>query len=118
MPALGGKSADEVRQTLESMGLVPQATEAFSSTVAQGTVISQETAAGTTLHRGDKVQYTVSKGPETVEVPTVQGLQESQARSALEAAGLQVRVERFMGGLEPCVPQTPPLERSFLVALP
>ena len=41
----------------------------------------------------------MSKGPETVEVPTVQGLQESQARSALEAAGLQVRVERFMGGL-------------------
>lgn len=99
VPALGGKSAEEVRQTLESMGLVPEATEAFSSTVAQGTVISQETAAGTTLHRGDKVQYTVSKGPETVEVPTVQGLQESQARSALEAAGLQVRVERFMGGL-------------------
>ena len=77
------------------MGLSAEETEAFSSTVAQGTVISQETAAGTTLHRGDKVQYTVSKGPETVEIPAVQGLQESQARAAL----LQVRVERFMGGL-------------------
>ena len=99
VPNLSGKSAEEVRQTLESMGLSAQETEAHSSTVAQGTVISQETAAGTTLHRGDKVQYTVSKGPETVEVPAVQGLQESQARAALERVGLQVRVERFMGGL-------------------
>lgn len=99
VPDIKGKSAGEVRQTLESMGLSAAETEAFSSTVAQGTVISQETAAGTTLHRGDKVQYTVSKGPETVEIPTVQGLQESQARAALERVGLQVRVERFMGGL-------------------
>ena len=52
-----------------------------------------------TLFRGDKVTLVVSKGPELVKVPDVQGLQLNQARKILKDAGFEVKVESFMGGI-------------------
>ena len=41
----------------------------------------------------------VSKGPEMVQVPNVQGKQVAEARKILEDAGFKVKVENFMGGI-------------------
>lgn len=99
VPKLGGLLADEAKAVLEGLGLSPRPTEEFSDSVPAGTVVSQSTAEGTTLFKGDEVSYVVSKGPENVQVPSVQGKQESEAITILQGAGLQVRVERVLGGI-------------------
>ena len=53
-------------------------------------MISQEPIEGT-LFRGDAVSIVVSLGPETVEVPDVEGEDADDAKAELEAAGLVVR---------------------------
>ena len=99
VPKLGGLLADDAKTALEDLGLSPHPTEEFSDSVPAGTVVSQSTAEGTTLFKGDEVSYVVSKGPENVQVPSVQGKQESEAIAILQGAGLQVRVERVLGGI-------------------
>lgn len=94
-----GKPADQAVAALTDAGLRVDATkQEFSTDVPKGSVISQSPATGT-LFRGEQVTLVVSKGPEMVSVPNVQGKQLRQARKILEDAGFQVRVESFMGGL-------------------
>ena len=94
-----GKPADQAVAALTDAGLRVDATkQEFSTDVPKGSVISQSPATST-LFRGDQVTLVVSKGPEMVSVPNVQGKQLRQARTILEDAGFQVRVENFMGGL-------------------
>ena len=98
VPTLSGLSASAAKSAIEDLGLVAAPTEAYSDTVAEGQVISQQTREGSTLHRGDSVAYTVSKGPEKVAIPDVVGLQREEARSRLESAGFTVREEAILGG--------------------
>jgi serine/threonine-protein kinase len=93
------KPASEAVDALSKAGLEVDATEqANSDTVAKGNVISQSPAGGT-LFKGDSVKLVVSKGPVLVKVPDVQGKQEAEATQILKAAGFNVTVERFMGGI-------------------
>ena len=98
VPTLSGLSASAAKSAIEDLGLVAAPTEAYSDTVAEGQVISQQTREGSTLHRGDSVAYTVSKGPEKVAIPDVVGLQREEARSRLEGAGFTVKEEAILGG--------------------
>jgi len=98
VPSLTGISGAAAKSAVEGLGLVAAPTEAYSDTVAEGQVISQQTREGSTLYRGDSVAYTVSKGPEKVAIPDVVGLQREEARSRLEAAGFTVREEAVLGG--------------------
>lgn len=66
---MAGQSSSAAKSSIEALGLVAAPSEAYSDTVAEGQVISQQTREGSTLYRGDSVAYTVSKGPETVAVP-------------------------------------------------
>ena len=94
-----GKPADQAVASLTDAGLQVDATkQEFSTDVPKGSVISQSPATGT-LFRGDKVTLVVSKGPEMVKVPDVQGKQLDEARQVLEGAGFKVKVESFMGGI-------------------
>ena len=94
-----GKPADQAVGALTDAGLQVDATkQEFSTDVPKGSVISQSPADGT-LYRGDKVTLVVSKGPEMVKVPDVQGKQLDQAQKILEDAGFKVKVESFMGGI-------------------
>lgn len=99
VPDLSEMTAERARAAIEALGLIAKPTEAFSDSIAAGSVISQETAADTVLHKGDEVAYTVSKGPETVQVPDVTGKSESEATLILESAGFEVRVARVLGGV-------------------
>ena len=98
VPTLSGLSASAAKSAIEDLGLVAAPTDAYSDTVAEGQVISQQTREGSTLYRGDSVAYTVSKGPEKVAIPDVVGLQREEARSRLESAGFTVKEEAILGG--------------------
>ena len=98
VPTLAGESVEDATAALEEVGLVISVAEAqFSDSVANGRVISQTPAEGT-LFRGDTVTVVPSKGPETVEMPNLVGKQLQEAEAELEALGLQVDVERALGG--------------------
>ena len=98
VPTLTGKGASAAKSSIEALGLIASPTEAYSDTVPEGQVISQQTREGSTVYRGDSVSYTVSKGPETVTVPDVVGLQRQEARNKLEGAGLTVQEDLILGG--------------------
>ncbi|WP_226963869.1 Stk1 family PASTA domain-containing Ser/Thr kinase [Nostocoides sp. F2B08] len=98
VPALAGESVEDATSAVEDAGLVISVAEArFSDSVASGRVISQTPAEGS-LFRGDTVTVVPSKGPETVEMPNLVGKQLQEAEAELEALGLQVDVERALGG--------------------
>jgi serine/threonine-protein kinase len=77
---------------------VDSAQQAWSSTVPQGSVISQSPATGT-LFQGGLVTLVVSKGPELVPVPDVIGQQEQPARAILQGLGFKVKMDRVFGGM-------------------
>ena len=93
-----GKPLAEVTKQLDAAGINPTVTETFSTDVPKGSIISQDPTSGT-LYRGDRIKLTVSKGPDLVTVPTIQGMSEAEARAALERAGFRVQVDRVLGGV-------------------
>lgn len=64
----------------------------------KGNVISQ-TPPGGQLFKGDTVTVVVSKGPVLVAVPDVVGNQVGAATATLEAAGLRVKVQKLLPGI-------------------
>jgi serine/threonine-protein kinase len=55
-------------------------------------VVSQSPSGGTTVAKGSTVTLSVSKGPETVDVPSVTGNDVATAKQRLQQAGLSVSV--------------------------
>jgi serine/threonine-protein kinase len=107
VPAVAGQGRDEAIAAVEAAGLVAQVSEQYSTDVARGVVISQQPAEGT-LFRGDPVALVVSLGPETVQVPRVEGQDAGDAKATLEAAGLTVRrVELLPAGPNQVLRQAP-----------
>jgi serine/threonine protein kinase/beta-lactam-binding protein with PASTA domain len=94
-----GKSLADAKSTLEGAGLVVAVgSEENSDTVPKGNVISQ-TPPGGQLFKGDTVTVVVSKGPVLVAVPDVVGNQVGAATATLEAAGLHVKVQKLLPGI-------------------
>ncbi len=65
-------------------------TEAYSDTVPVGGVLSQEPVAGTRVASNSSVALVVSKGPEFVLTPSVEGMLQGTAESAITFLGLAV----------------------------
>jgi serine/threonine-protein kinase len=94
-----GQSKQDATSRLEDAGLTVDAShEDYSTKYDQGTVMAQSPANGT-LHRGDTVELTVSKGPEMVEVPDVNGKQAGEAEQILTRAGFEVSYRKVLGGV-------------------
>jgi beta-lactam-binding protein with PASTA domain/predicted Ser/Thr protein kinase len=94
VPDVTNQSEATARSTLQGQGFTNiQTRPEASADIAAGNVIRTDPAAGTAARRGDPVTLVVSSGAERVTVPPVHGLSEQNARSALEGAGLEVRVE-------------------------
>lgn len=68
--------------------VVGTVTQQSSTSVAAGSVISQSVAAGQLLPSGSAVDLVVSSGPPLVAVPTVTGLTQAAATSAITGASL------------------------------
>ena len=85
-----GETAQTADAQLKALVLVASETQAYSTTVAAGTVISQSQAAGSMVPRGSAVSFVVSKGPQMVIVPNVIGDTLTQAEATLNQGGLTV----------------------------
>jgi serine/threonine-protein kinase len=86
IPPLTGSTCTGATTALKAVGLLAQCTNAYSSTVPNGQVISW-TPTGT-APEGTTIAVSISEGPQPVTVPPVDGDTVAQAISALEAAGL------------------------------
>ena len=91
VPDVAGKPQGEAEEAIQAAGLkVGSITNEYSDTVPVGLVIGQNPSAGTSVPRGSSVDLAVSAGPRTVTVPSVGGLAQGDAASALASAGLVV----------------------------
>lgn len=95
VPAVLRQSEAEATKRVEAAGLEVDTKRAFSDTVERGKVISTDPKPSARIRDNDTVTLTISKGPEMVKVPDVQGRQLNEARSRLEEQGLEAgRVTR------------------------
>lgn len=89
VPLLLGQTEQDARQRLSKAGLELKGVErAYSDTVDRGKVISSDPGSGDRIRGNDAVKLVVSRGPEIVKVPDVQGLSLADARRELKKAGL------------------------------
>ena len=94
-----GATLEDATTTLEGLGLKVNPVEAFSDDVEAGKVIAQDPAGGAEGLRTQTVTLTVSKGPETVEMPNLRGKQYDEAAAALDALGLKAERQNVLGGI-------------------
>ncbi|MBE6474622.1 MAG: Stk1 family PASTA domain-containing Ser/Thr kinase [Actinomyces succiniciruminis] len=87
VPDVSGQSQADARTAITDAGLtVGDVTTEDSTEVASGAVIRTDPVAGTSVERGSSVSLVVSSGKTTV--PSVVGLSQEEAQSAITAAGL------------------------------
>ncbi|MFI8239720.1 Stk1 family PASTA domain-containing Ser/Thr kinase [Streptomyces sp. NPDC085866] len=90
VPQLLAKTEEQARGKLRAAGLdVKRVRFEYSDTVERGAVISTDPAAGARIRSSDSVTLVVSRGPEMVKVPDLQGVPLGRAQSKLKAAGLE-----------------------------
>ncbi|MEU7079982.1 Stk1 family PASTA domain-containing Ser/Thr kinase [Streptomyces sp. NPDC046409] len=95
VPDVTGLSVDEATAALDEAGLKAEVLpERVNSAEAQGEIARQTPGSGAEAAEGDTVELTVSKGPRMLQVPDVTGKDVDEARSALEDAGYEVKVDR------------------------
>jgi eukaryotic-like serine/threonine-protein kinase len=86
IPSLTGATCAGATTALTAVGLVAQCTNAYSSTVTSGEVISW-TPTGTALE-GTTIAVSISEGPQPVAVPSIIGDSVNQAVTILQDDGL------------------------------
>lgn len=94
VPNVKGKSQEEALQLLEAANLKTEIIEETSKTVKEGYVISQETEPDEEVFAGDTVKIHISKGTgiKQVNVVSVIGQSEANAKTTLTGLGLKVNV--------------------------
>ncbi|MCF6523002.1 Stk1 family PASTA domain-containing Ser/Thr kinase [Streptomyces sp. JJ36] len=99
IPEVTGQDAEDAREELREAGLtVRLADERVFSEEEKGAVARQSPEAGATAARGDTVTLTLSRGPDLVAVPDVEGKGLDEARRLLEDQGFTVTVRRVFFG--------------------
>ncbi|MEV0928267.1 Stk1 family PASTA domain-containing Ser/Thr kinase [Streptomyces spongiicola] len=89
VPTVLGQTEAAARQRLSAAGLdVAAVRQGFSDAYDRGTVMDVTPDPGQRVRHDGSVVLVVSRGPEIVEVPKLQGLKLADARSALRKAGL------------------------------
>lgn len=97
VPDVVGQPRSAAEKALSNAGFPTDVTLVFSDSVEQGTVIAQNPAGGDAA-RGTTIALQVSKGPDTVKVPSVGGNSTDDAVRKMRAAGLATKVQRVLGG--------------------
>jgi serine/threonine-protein kinase len=88
VPDVTGLPAAEANQALLDAGLTVNQVAVEDDEVDEGLVVSQDPAGGASVPKGQTITINVSSGAGTVVVPNVAGQTESEARTALQQAGL------------------------------
>ena len=91
VPAVTGMRQEAAETAVRDAGLEPETTRQESSKPA-GLVLGQSPEAGTEVDEGSSVRLVVSTGPPRETVPDVVGETQSQAVTALTAAGFETDV--------------------------
>ena len=91
VPNVIGQSFEDARSALAAEGFNVRRTNQ-NSNIQPNTVIDTRPAPGSEQPRGTTINVIVSKGPQDVAVPNVEGLDETAAQQQLERAGLTVSV--------------------------
>ncbi|KOU53076.1 serine/threonine protein kinase [Streptomyces sp. MMG1522] len=95
VPDVTGLSVEDATAELEAEGLRAEVLPGrVHSTEVKGDIAEQSPGEGTEAAEGDTVELTVSKGPRMLDVPDVTGRDVDEARSTLEEAGFEVKVDR------------------------
>ncbi|MGW2699444.1 Stk1 family PASTA domain-containing Ser/Thr kinase [Streptomyces sp. NPDC001340] len=90
VPQLLSKTEEQARGKLKAAGLDVKGVKLeYSDTVERGAVIGTDPAAGARIRSNDSVTLVVSRGPEIVKVPDLNGVPLGKAQSKLKAAGLE-----------------------------
>ncbi|MBN0043871.1 Stk1 family PASTA domain-containing Ser/Thr kinase [Streptomyces actuosus] len=89
VPPLLAKTEAQARQELKDAGLGVSVERDYSDTVERGTVIGTDPAAGARIRGNGSVTLRISRGPETVKVPDLQGYRLDKAKSVLKDSGLE-----------------------------
>jgi eukaryotic-like serine/threonine-protein kinase len=92
VPLVEGLKEPLAVNKIRDAGLFPQVGREFSDTVEKGVVINQSPDAGEKIQKNGNVDIAVSKGKETVQVPSVLGKSQADAVSTLTNAGLVATV--------------------------
>lgn len=93
VPDVTGKTSDSAMSALEAKNLTVSREFEFSNDVPAGQVVRQDPKAGTTVKEGTKVTIYVSQGSESVKVPHVKGMSESDAKNALSGFSVTTSTE-------------------------
>ncbi|WP_338676193.1 Stk1 family PASTA domain-containing Ser/Thr kinase [Streptomyces sp. SCSIO 30461] len=89
VPSVLGKTEAEARKRLTDAGLdVEPSRKDYSDIYERGTVMAADPAQGKRIRQNGSVTLVISRGPEIVDVPKLQGLNLADARNALRKAGL------------------------------
>ena len=88
VPDVSGRTVAEASNILGQNGFTVTQRSEPSTSVEEGRVIGTDPPAETPLPKGSPVTLIVSSGPPEVEVPLVEGLTESGARTTIEGEGL------------------------------
>ncbi|PZU38732.1 MAG: Stk1 family PASTA domain-containing Ser/Thr kinase [Microbacterium sp.] len=90
VPNVAGMSVDEAEEELTAVELNAVPRNEASDAVPEGSVIRTVPEAGVSVNIGQDVTLYVSTGADTVDIPPLTGLNEVDARAAIESAGLTV----------------------------
>ncbi|GKQ38040.1 Stk1 family PASTA domain-containing Ser/Thr kinase [Streptomyces sp. A012304] len=100
VPDVTGDDLDDARAELVEAGLkVTVSAQEVNSEFDKGQVAAQSPGPDQQAAAGDTVTLTLSKGPETAEVPDVVGASVDDAKKLLEEAGFKVKEDRGLLGL-------------------
>ncbi|MFG2402917.1 Stk1 family PASTA domain-containing Ser/Thr kinase [Streptomyces brevispora] len=95
VPDVIGLSIEDATDALDEEGLKAKVMpDRVNSPEVPGDIAHQSPAEGQEAAEGDTITLTVSKGPQMIDVPDVTGKNVDDARSELEDAGFEVKVDR------------------------
>lgn len=97
IPDVRGMTVDQAISTIRAAGLKTSSTERYDDLVPFGQVIGTEPVSGTTAYRGDRITMTISKGSQSIPVPSVVGMDTKSAETLLENAGFRVTTREQFG---------------------
>lgn len=93
VPNFVNSSYDMIAQNpVQNERFTISSTSEYSATVEKGYIISQSIEPGTEVEMGTAISFVVSKGPEYVTIPPVEGLNVDFAKESLEKAGFVVNI--------------------------
>ncbi|MGQ0823932.1 MAG: PASTA domain-containing protein [Actinomycetota bacterium] len=98
VPDVARATFADAHTTLTAGGFQVQQGEAFSNTVDAGRVVETIPAIGAEAQFGSVIQVVVSKGPDLVVVPDLEGMTAEEAVAELDAVGLDNEVRGFRPG--------------------